>query len=60
MSKKPEDLIEEISNHFPVKNSYYNLNTIYINNLKQSHQKNNHLYFNFKLFLNEFEEINDK
>jgi len=59
MSKKPEDLIEEISNNFPVKNSYNNLNNIYINNLKQTHQKYNHLYSNFKLCLYKLEEINE-
>lgn len=48
MSKKPEDLIQEISNNFPVKNSNNNINDIYINNLKQSYEKHiNDLYTNF-------------
>jgi hypothetical protein len=60
MSKKPEDLIQEISNNFPVKNSYNNINDIYINNLKQSYEKHiNDLYSNFKLCLCKLEEISE-
>ena len=60
MSKKPEDLIQEISNNFPVKNSNNNINDIYINNLKQSYEKHiNDLYSNFKLCLCKLEEISE-
>ncbi len=60
MSKKPEDLIQEISNNFPVKNSCNNSNDIYINNLKQSYERHiNDLYSNFKICLSKLEEISE-